>query len=713
MGPRGEQTSADQSSGRRDVAGTPFGPGTVLARRFSLDDLLGEFDGARFWRATDQTLARSVAVHVLPTSDPRAGSLLTAARTSALVTDGHLLRVLDAAEEDGVVYVVNEWGSGVSFDRLLAEGPLSPRRAAWVVKEVAEAIVTAHRNGVAHGRLLPENVMISEAGSVKVIGFVIDAVLRSDAGRGQRRVTGGEEMNAHESDVVNLAGLLYAAPVGRWPGSEGSSIPDAPSEHGRPLRPRQVRAGVPRPLDAICERVLNAEAHPHMLPIESAHEIYAALSDYIGDPGTAVGGQVAGPGTEPTTRLDRGDLPGAALGPTAGAAAGAAVGGTGRDTGTDDDPGSVEDTSDLPVTGELSQPGWNGNAPGPVDPDPSDFDPEATQAGTPMFFDEAPGGWLPGAGDGHGDGRSRAAASRPPAPPEPPERPLFADGPSAAAAAAARAQDPTSRSWAATGDDDSFLGSFRGTTSPRAASRTGDGTSSGYPAVPASWGPDADEPPPADPESWDDDHEDVPGRSWLRLAVVLAVVLLLVLGVVLAFNLGRGPGGDPGANPSPTRAPSSAAPASVKLPISGVTDFDPQGDPPEENPDLAPLAVDGKPGTAWQTLTYRGNPQLGGLKSGVGLLVDLGKPVKVGEVKLTLLGTGTSLDLLAAPDDTEVAPTSTDGLDTVASAEDAGTTVDLKPKKSVTTRWVVVWLTSLPAAPGGFKGQVAEISVRS
>ena len=64
---------------------TPFGPGTVLAGRFTLDDLLDEHGGARFWRATDQTLARSVAVHVLPDTDPRADSLLTAARTSALV----------------------------------------------------------------------------------------------------------------------------------------------------------------------------------------------------------------------------------------------------------------------------------------------------------------------------------------------------------------------------------------------------------------------------------------------------------------------------------------------------------------------------------------------------------------------------------------------------------------------------------------------------
>ena len=132
------------------MADSPFGPGTVLAGRFTLDDLLDDTDGARFWRATDETLARSVAVHVIAESDARADALLTAARTSALVTDGHLLRVLDAAAEDGVVYVVNEWGSGVSLDEMLAEGPLPPRRAAWVVKEVAEAIATAHRLSLIH-----------------------------------------------------------------------------------------------------------------------------------------------------------------------------------------------------------------------------------------------------------------------------------------------------------------------------------------------------------------------------------------------------------------------------------------------------------------------------------------------------------------------------------------------------------------------------------
>ena len=114
---------------------TPVGTGTVLAGRFVLEDLVNDYEGAKFWRATDRILARNVAVHVVDSEDPRAAALLSAARTSATVSDGHLLRVLDAARADGVTYVVNEWGHGMSLDRLLEEGPLSPRRAAWVAPE--------------------------------------------------------------------------------------------------------------------------------------------------------------------------------------------------------------------------------------------------------------------------------------------------------------------------------------------------------------------------------------------------------------------------------------------------------------------------------------------------------------------------------------------------------------------------------------------------
>ena len=154
------------------------GPGSVVADRFRLEDLLEDTSGAKFWRARDLTLARDVAVHVVPSDDPRAPALLTAARTSALVSDARLLRVLDAVEQDDLVFVVHEYGTGLSLDRMINEqGVLDPRRAVWLVREVAEAIVVGHGSGVAHGRLVPENVLVTEAGSVKLIGFVVSGVL--------------------------------------------------------------------------------------------------------------------------------------------------------------------------------------------------------------------------------------------------------------------------------------------------------------------------------------------------------------------------------------------------------------------------------------------------------------------------------------------------------------------------------------------------------
>ena len=594
------------------MTGATFRPGTVLARRFALEDLLEENDGAGFWRATDRVLARNVAVHVIPLSDPRCDALLTAARRSALVTDGHLLRVLDAASEEGVAYVVHEWGSGVSLDRMLAEGPLSARRAAWLTKEVAESITAAHRHDVCHGRLLPENVLISETGSVKLIGFAVDAVLRG-TGAGTHLATTGAAIGQQESDVVNLAGLLYAGLVGRWPGTTGSTVPVAPTEHGRPLRPRQVRAGVPRPLDAICERVLNPDAH--VPPIETALEVYAALSDYIGDPGSAM---ALGPGS-PDSPEAAGSEPTAVLGQ-------GAVG-----------------------------------------------DPEATQAGAPLFLDDDAVGWTPAA-----QGKAR---------------PLFADEPSPTPAAAPAPEHEYDTST------DTF-----GTRS----------TGAGNGRVPTGWGPDAEQPggPPWETAEEPGD-EGVPGRSWLRAGVVLATLLVVVVAAAVALTLkNRTTDTGASANGPSTSGTPSASPHATRVPISGVTDFDPQGNPPQENPDMVRLAHDGDPKTAWETSTYYNDPHLGGLKSGVGLLVGFAKRAHVGEVDLTLQGKPTSLQLLAAPN-AHAAPSSTDGLDTVATAKDAGTHLDLVLKKPVTTQWLVVWLTSLPPAPGGYQGKVAEISVRS
>ena len=282
-----------------------IGPGTELAGRYRLEDLLTDTEGARFWRATDTVLARSVAVHAVATDDPRAEALMEAARVSATVTDPHLLRVLDCDSGEEITWVVNEWGEGLSLDQMLERGTLPASRAAWLTREVADAIAAGHAQGVAHGRLNPESVLVTHAGAVKLIGYVVDASLETRTAPDP--VYG--DLDAREADVINLAGILYAALTGRWPGVSSSNVPSAPREGKRPLRPRQVRAGVPRTLDAICDRVLFKEASQHAMPIETAQEIAAALADFVGDPGLTAPMTPAHLFDEPTVSIRRDELP--------------------------------------------------------------------------------------------------------------------------------------------------------------------------------------------------------------------------------------------------------------------------------------------------------------------------------------------------------------------------------------------------------------------
>jgi serine/threonine protein kinase len=242
-------------------------PGDVLAGRYRLVVLLHERSGGRFWRAWDNVLARYVALHLISVDDDRAPLLQDAAKLSATVADPHLLRVLDTNTLDGLCYVVNEWGEGTSLNNMIADEPLAPLRAAWLVAEAGSMVAAGHRAGVAHGRLVPENILLDTDGAVKVIGFAVDAALH------------GLPLERQSVDLFDFGGLLYAALTGRWAGVSDSGVPRAPMEHGRPLRARQVRAGVPRALDAICEDLLTGGGR-----LTSVQQAVDALMGWIGDP---------------------------------------------------------------------------------------------------------------------------------------------------------------------------------------------------------------------------------------------------------------------------------------------------------------------------------------------------------------------------------------------------------------------------------------------
>jgi protein kinase-like protein len=258
------------------VTAPTAGSDTVLAGRYrllrvrALDSETGSGD---LWRAQDEVLARPVAVRAVPIDDERAEPMLAAAGRAGRLSDNRLARVLDAAEDDGLAFVVVEWIDGESMGAMLrALGPYDPARATSIVLEVARVVAAAHAQGLAHLRLHPQNVLITRAGETKVTDLEVAAALAAD----------DDQPDPRRVDAHGLGLLLYAALSARWPDGPAYGLPAAPKSMGQPAAIRQVRAGVPRELDAVVERCLSndepAGARRGHDPLRTPSAVVAALA---------------------------------------------------------------------------------------------------------------------------------------------------------------------------------------------------------------------------------------------------------------------------------------------------------------------------------------------------------------------------------------------------------------------------------------------------
>ena len=242
-------------------------PGTRLAGRYRLVDQAGAGDGWTFWKATDETLARSVTVLTFASDFPRITEAITAARAASRLNDPRFSQVFDVEDADELAYVVMEWVAGDSLLDMLADGPLDSPHAVSLAYEAARAITAAHAAGLAHLRLTPQCLHWTRGSGVKITGLGIDAVLSGPDRTGHDvtdpdamdpdatgpdvtdpdvtgpdmtgpdvtgpDVTGPQDTDSQEAagdspeltDTRDLARLLYAALTGYWPGPGPSAGP--------------------------------------------------------------------------------------------------------------------------------------------------------------------------------------------------------------------------------------------------------------------------------------------------------------------------------------------------------------------------------------------------------------------------------------------------------------------------------------------------------
>ncbi|WP_328340889.1 protein kinase family protein [Streptomyces violaceus] len=274
---RERDTDSDevQESTRTDGPGTSppeLHSGHKLARRYRLEECVTRLDGFSSWRAVDEKLRRAVGVHILPADHSRARSVLAAARSSALLGDPRFVQVLDAVEENDLVYVVHEWlPDATELTPLLASGPLEPYDAYQMVSQISSAMAAAHREGLAHLRLDPNAVLRTSTGQWRIRGLAVNAALR-----------GVTTDTPQRTDTEAIGALLYAALTQRWPyESDAYGLSGLPKDIGL-IAPDQVRAGVHRGLSELSMRALvndGATASRHESPCTTPEELVKAIGE--------------------------------------------------------------------------------------------------------------------------------------------------------------------------------------------------------------------------------------------------------------------------------------------------------------------------------------------------------------------------------------------------------------------------------------------------
>src|SRR5918997_910064 len=252
-----EESPPESSSGAR-----------YLPRR-----LIGSGGMAEVYLARDRELDRDVAIKRLRQHYAHDEEVVERfereARSAASLSHPNVVSVYDRGEtDDGSYYIVMEYVPGGNLkERILEKGALPPEEAIEVGLQVARALRAAHKQGMVHRDVKPQNVLLTESGEAKVADFGIaraaaaSTVTKTGFVVGSAHYLSPEQALGHpatpRSDLYSLGVVLYEMLTGRVPHDAETQV-GIVMKHvsGRPLPPAEVNPDVPEGLDAVVARLL-------------------------------------------------------------------------------------------------------------------------------------------------------------------------------------------------------------------------------------------------------------------------------------------------------------------------------------------------------------------------------------------------------------------------------------------------------------------------
>ncbi|WP_246160501.1 Stk1 family PASTA domain-containing Ser/Thr kinase [Nocardioides humilatus] len=291
-------------------AGTPDNDpqiGRLLDGRYRIGARIARGGMASVYEAHDIRLDRAVAIKIMHAGlgdstsgdEEFAARFVREARAAARLSHPNVVAVYDQGEETGTVFLAMELVPGHTLrDTIAKEAPMSPERALALLDPVMSALAAAHRAGLIHRDVKPENVLIADDGRVKVADF---GLARAVSAETQHTATGGVLIGTvsylapelvvdgkadARADVYAVGVILYELLTGHKPHQGDTPIQVAYKHvHEDVPAPSDEVTGIPAYVDALVARATTRDrtlrpADASVL-LHHAHRVTHALHDGV------------------------------------------------------------------------------------------------------------------------------------------------------------------------------------------------------------------------------------------------------------------------------------------------------------------------------------------------------------------------------------------------------------------------------------------------
>jgi serine/threonine-protein kinase len=248
--------------------------GTIVDGRYRIIRRLGAGGMAEVYCAEDSQLGRQIALKLLYRRFAEDAEFVERFRREASAAAGlqhpNVVQVFDRGEWDGTYYIAMEFIAGRTLKQVVRDhGALEPTLAADVTIQILKATRFAHRRGVVHRDLKPQNVLVDEEGRAKVADFGIARAGASDMTETGSVMGTAQYLSPEQaqglpvdlrSDLYSIGVILYELLTGDVPFDAESPVTVALKQVSEaPVPAIQRNPAIPPALDAVAMHALRKD----------------------------------------------------------------------------------------------------------------------------------------------------------------------------------------------------------------------------------------------------------------------------------------------------------------------------------------------------------------------------------------------------------------------------------------------------------------------